>query len=125
MKQLSSAFVVVEETRDVTVCEYVTRNMMSIHRFAIVWDDDHDTRVVGAIHVLMVTGEMDHIDVVGERKGDLTMWTEYPHTAPDEIMVNGDLWSTDPTDNPDCLHHDVRRVFSCGLRPFHVFGGGQ
>jgi hypothetical protein len=123
MKQLSSAFVVVEETRDVTVCEYVTRHMDTVHRFAIVWDSDHDVRVVEAIHILMISGHMDHIDAIGEHSGMLTLWTTSDRRVPDTIHISNDQWTAFPTDESG-FFDDVRRVFVCGLRPWSI-GGGQ
>jgi hypothetical protein len=124
MKQLSSAFVVVEETRDVTVCEYVTGDMETIRRFAILWDVDHDERIADAVHVLMADGIMDFIDVIGERKGMVRVWTEYPSMVPSVVTIDGDHWDTTGTADTDCLEHDIRRVFRCGARPFK-FGGAQ
>ena len=123
MKQLSSAFVVVEETRDVTVCEYVTRYMDTVHRFAIVWDSDHDERVVEAIHLLMVMGHMDYVDAIGERSGMLTLWTTADRKIPEQINISNDQWTAFPTAEAGYFD-DVRRVFVCGLRPWAI-GGGQ
>lgn len=123
MKQLSSAFVVVEETRDVTVCEYVTRYMDTVHRFAIVWDSDHDVRVVEAIHILMVMGHMDHIDAIGEHSGMLTLWMTEDMPIPEQIHISNDQWTAFTTAQTGYFD-DVRRVFVCGLRPWSI-GGGQ
>ena len=123
MKQLSSAFVVVEETRDGTVCEYVTRYMDTVHRFAIVWDSDHDERVVEAIHLLMVMGHMDYVDAIGERSGMLTLWTTADRKIPDQINISKDRWTAFPTAETGYFD-DVRRVFVCGLRHWAI-GGGQ
>jgi len=123
VKQLSSAFVVVDETRDVTVCEYVTADRETVHRFAIMWDRDHDERVVEAIHALIVDGMMDYVDVIAESKGHLRVWSEWKALMPEVVHIDGDFWTTE-TQRGDGLMNDVRRVFACGLRPF-VAGGAR
>jgi len=43
-----------------------------IHDFSIVWDEDHDIRVVPVIEKLYMEGLLSPIQFIGERKGGLT-----------------------------------------------------
>ncbi len=49
------------------------RDSGRFHDFAVVWDEDHDTRVIGFIEQLHMHGLLWPIVFVGERKGMLTM----------------------------------------------------
>ena len=44
-----------------------------IHDFAVIWDEDHDTRVFDAIERLYVSGLLSPVQFIGERKGSLTV----------------------------------------------------
>lgn len=44
-----------------------------IHDFAIIWDEDHDTRVVGVAERLHLAGFLWPVVFIGERKGVLTI----------------------------------------------------
>lgn len=44
-----------------------------IHDFAIIWDEDHDTRVIGVLERLHLAGYLWPVVFVGERKGVLTI----------------------------------------------------
>ncbi|MGF6743937.1 hypothetical protein [Paraburkholderia atlantica] len=41
--------------------------------FAVIWDEDHDDRVIDAIMMLYVGGLLSPIRYIGERKGTLTV----------------------------------------------------
>ncbi|MBM3548872.1 MAG: hypothetical protein FJX54_18165 [Alphaproteobacteria bacterium] len=45
-----------------------------IHDFAIIWDEDHDTRVISVVERLHLTGLLWPIVFIGERKGVLTIF---------------------------------------------------
>lgn len=54
----------------------VTRTPLAlpqIHDFAIVWDEDHDTRIIEAIEKIYMAGLLSPIQFIGERKGLLTI----------------------------------------------------
>ncbi len=42
------------------------------HDFAIIWDEDHDDRIIEVIESLYFTGDLANFTVFGERKGVLT-----------------------------------------------------
>ena len=44
-----------------------------LHDFAVIWDEDHDTRVIPAIENLYVAGLLAPVQFIGERKGTLTV----------------------------------------------------
>jgi hypothetical protein len=44
-----------------------------IHDFAVIWDEDHDTRVVQVAERLHMAGLLWPVVFIGERKGDLTI----------------------------------------------------
>lgn len=41
--------------------------------FAIVWDQDHDSRIIPVIELMLVQGLMSPVKFIGERKGGLTI----------------------------------------------------
>lgn len=54
----------------------VTRQRLpvpEIHDFAVVWDEDHDTRVIPVIERIYMAGLLSPIQFIGERKGGLTV----------------------------------------------------
>jgi len=42
------------------------------HRFSVVWDEDHDTRVIRVLERLYLAGALESVMFIGERKGMLT-----------------------------------------------------
>lgn len=53
----------------------VTRRPLAapqVHDFAIIWDEDHDTRVIDAIERIYMAGLLSPVQFIGERKGGLT-----------------------------------------------------
>lgn len=44
-----------------------------IHDFAVIWDEDHDTRVIQIIEAIYMAGLLSPIQFIGERKGTLTV----------------------------------------------------
>lgn len=54
----------------------VTRRPLAlpqVHDFAVIWDEDHDERVIDAIERLYMAGLMSPVQFIGERKGFLTV----------------------------------------------------
>lgn len=43
-----------------------------IHDFAVIWDEDHDERVIDAVEQIYMAGLLSPIQFIGERKGGLT-----------------------------------------------------
>lgn len=44
-----------------------------VHDFTVVWDEDHDTRVIDVIEDIFMAGLLSPIQFIGERKGTLTV----------------------------------------------------
>lgn len=44
-----------------------------IHDFAVIWDEDHDVRVIDVIERIYMAGLLSPIQFIGERKGFLTV----------------------------------------------------
>jgi hypothetical protein len=54
----------------------VTRKPLKLpeqHDFAVIWDEDHDTRVIEAIEQIYMAGLLSPVQFIGERKGTLTV----------------------------------------------------
>ncbi|MGO7661635.1 hypothetical protein ACC697_04055 [Rhizobium ruizarguesonis] len=60
----------VPEWRDVTRAPITTAQ---IHDFAVIWDEDHDDRVIAVAERLYVHGLFSPVQFIGERKGMLTI----------------------------------------------------
>ena len=81
-----------------------------VHDFAVIWDEDHDERVIEAVERIYMAGLLSPIQFIGERKGMLTVmvaarfrfavseadFKTYTN-AIQEICksVDGDYWSVD------------------------------
>ncbi|WP_430455046.1 hypothetical protein [Rheinheimera sp.] len=44
-----------------------------VHDFAIIWDEDHDTRVLEAVEKIYMAGLLSPVQFIGERKGFLSV----------------------------------------------------
>lgn len=44
-----------------------------IHDFGVIWDEDHDTRVIPAIERIYMAGLLSPVQFIGERKGFLSV----------------------------------------------------
>jgi hypothetical protein len=44
-----------------------------VHDFAIIWDEDHDTRVMQAVEKIYMAGLLAPVQFIGERKGFLSV----------------------------------------------------
>lgn len=44
-----------------------------IHDFAVIWDEDHDERVIPVIEQIYLEGLLSPVQFIGERKGTLTI----------------------------------------------------
>jgi hypothetical protein len=54
----------------------VTRTRLAkpqVHDFAVIWDEDHDTRVIDAVEAIYMEGLLSPVQFIGERKGTLTV----------------------------------------------------
>lgn len=94
-----------------------------IQRFAVLWDEDHDERIIDVVERAYMSGIFAPVLCVGERKGTLRIlvdrefyeviegdWASY-HLAWSDICkdVCGDVWSFDQIeliDNPKQIIDD-------------------
>lgn len=44
-----------------------------VHDFAVVWDEDHDTRIIPLVENIYMAGLLSPVQFIGERKGTLTV----------------------------------------------------
>ncbi|XOK13297.1 hypothetical protein ACI6PO_15795 [Agrobacterium tumefaciens] len=97
----------VPEWRDVTRMPLTTAQM---HDFAVIWDEDHDERVIAIAERLYINGLFSPVQFIGERKGMLTIivaakfqwsgaeadWTNWCNQVSKLCNdVYGDSWSVD------------------------------
>lgn len=80
-----------------------------IHDFAVIWDEDHDTRIIAVIEQIYMAGLLSPIQFIGERKGCLTAIVAakfYYHNAEEDLdaytnalgdrvtnAIQDDVWS--------------------------------
>lgn len=50
---------------------YKNLSCPNIHTFAVLWDEDHDERVMNVLEVAYMSNLMPAVKIVGERKGSL------------------------------------------------------
>lgn len=53
------------------------RKVGRIHDFAVIWDEDHDTRIIQVIERMHMAGLLWPVIFIGERKGCLTILTDH------------------------------------------------
>jgi hypothetical protein len=99
-----------------------------IHEFAVVWDEDHDERVISVIERLHLAGLMWPVVFIGERKGGLSLLIG---TGPDLIGaanddykqrvqticndVNGDVWNCEFGLFDNSLQDTDNRTYAAGI----------
>ncbi|EGK6377634.1 hypothetical protein IOZ78_002474 [Salmonella enterica] len=48
-------------------------NLPQLHDFSIIWDEDHDERIINVIENIYMAGLLSPVQFIGERKGTLTV----------------------------------------------------
>ena len=48
-------------------------NLPQLHDFSVIWDEDHDERIINVIENIYMAGLLSPIQFIGERKGTLTV----------------------------------------------------
>lgn len=101
-----------------------------IHDFAIVWDEDHDTRVIEAVERIYMAGLLSPVQFIGERKGSLTVivaakfyWhvdtdiDDYKRQVQEAIKPLDDYWPVEVGmfDRAGARHADWHQTDPCGL----------
>ncbi|RFF49769.1 hypothetical protein D0A35_12280 [Xanthomonas campestris] len=44
-----------------------------VHDFSVIWDEDHDTRIIAVIEEMLMAGLLPGVQFIGERKGSLNV----------------------------------------------------
>ncbi|MCM0084376.1 hypothetical protein L4X63_22580 [Geomonas sp. Red32] len=68
------------------------------HHMAVIWDEDHDERVIKVIERIYKEGLLASVLFIGERKGSLTVLTA---GAPSAIYIEGIREHGQPADEHD------------------------
>jgi len=74
-----------------------------IHDFAVIWDEDHDTRVIEPIEKMYMAGLLAPVQFIGERKAIFTVITAakfYYGISPEDIQIYED-WVSSMADGLD------------------------
>ncbi len=100
----------------------------NIQKFAVIWDEDHDERIIDVINAGYFRGLLGPVKFIGERKGSLTVlvdqafWAvydkeaylkEWAHIASN---MNGDYWPAyvyafgDPDGEPMIIQDDLENT---------------
>ena len=99
-----------------------------IHDFAVIWDEDHDDRVIAVIDRLHLSGLLWPVVFIGERKGSLSLLISetadmsgaVDDSYKDRVQsmcndVNGDVWHCDFGRFDRSLGNIDNRTFPGGL----------
>lgn len=49
------------------------RRKATVQNLAIIWDEDHDERIIPCVEALLMAGLLHAISMIGERKGNVTI----------------------------------------------------
>jgi hypothetical protein len=49
------------------------RQQASVQNVAIIWDEDHDERIIPCVEALLMAGLLHGVSIIGERKGHVTI----------------------------------------------------
>lgn len=69
-------------------CLMPIEDQIKKYRFGVVWDEDHDERVIKVIEHLYSMGLMNDVIFIGERKGNLTIVFDDGFTTQYDIPQN-------------------------------------
>jgi hypothetical protein len=77
-------------------CRDVDQNSTAlpyVHDFAVIWDDDHDTRIIHLLEEMLMAGILPGVQFIGEHKGELNV-----------ILAARTYWKIDAKAFADRLH---------------------
>lgn len=81
------------------------------HDVAVIWDEDHDLRVIWVMEQLAANRLLEPILAIGERKGGITVLTDSPQRD-QYVRAVGDITSNVPSD-----------CFGCTVEPLSLATG--
>jgi hypothetical protein len=92
------------------------------HDFAVVWDEDHDTRVIWVIEQLHIQRLLRDVLAIGERKGSVAIITASPYPNPKLHALVQDGWQHPSGDffNSEIEHVDEATGSLINANPEHV-----
>ncbi|MDY7566841.1 hypothetical protein QN400_07210 [Pseudomonas sp. RTC3] len=115
-----------------------------IQRIGLIWDEDHDTRIIEVLEDALVSGILSPVKFIGERKGGVTIIVDEdnPQAKTPEFhrkwesicsSVDGDFWSfnikTIVTDTGYIIHTsnqlirtyltNINNLWSIGLHDYY------
>jgi hypothetical protein len=106
-----------------------------VHDFAVIWDDDHDTRIIKLLEEMLFAGLLPGVQFIGEHKGELnvilaarTFFCIQEDTYRDRLTalsaVTGDSWFVrvgmiDMSQASRTTHHQCDYVNLLGMT-FHL-----
>lgn len=86
------------DSRD--VCQRPTKTPR-LHDFAVIWDEDHDTRIIPVIEEMLMAGMLPGVQFIGERKGHISVILAAPTHA-----IDTNAYARRITQFTDLLHGD-------------------
>lgn len=75
------------------------------HDFAVVWDEDHDTRIIWVIEQLHIQRLLRDVLAIGERKGSVTIITATPRPNNQLLTVSEHGWNPPGDFFSSCVEH--------------------
>lgn len=81
-----------------------------VHDFAVIWDEDHDERVLDAIEAIYMAGLLSPIQFIGERKGTLT------------VIVAAKFYFTGSDQDIDAYRQKLQSVVTASLKRDDYWG---
>ena len=98
-----------------------SQNENQFFDFAIIWDEDHDERIIGVLENLYMEKKLINYIIVGERKGGFTAilhpsrQREISNSLPECFDIDWDSWSTKvltlkEVDNGSLIHDSKGRA---------------
>lgn len=74
-----------------------------IHDFAVIWDEDHDERIIKVIEAIYMNSALAPVIFIGERKGSL------------QVIVDAKLMHSDPNKDIDEYRAKIQRIVDKAL----------
>jgi len=84
------------------------------HDFAIIWDEDHDTRVIGCVEEIYLNGLLSKFTMFGERKAFFlaVVTDDYVGGDTDKELAKNLSWIAENFAGGDCFESEIVRIDS-------------
>ena len=82
------------------------------HDFAIIWDEDHDTRVIGCVEEIYLNGLLSKFTMFGERKAffSAVVTDDYVGGNTDRELAENLTWIAENFTDGDCWASEIFRM---------------